>query len=201
MPEQPKVQETPAVNNEDPQSGAGAPEPAPAGENPPEPPVDPEAASSKLYEGIPEDHPIRTELESVRQESAARRILVRELEQTKEALTTQLSEAKTPEEFQAAVADYENKVAEATLTATKERVGRTHGLPDALVARLQGKNEEELTADAAALKALLPADQPAPTPPAPKDPPSGGLTPHQRATSAKEAAERIRQRAGNPLGA
>lgn len=200
MPDTPTVQETPAVKNENPQGAAGAANEAPGTPDPTEPPEGAQGGEEALWSGIPEDHPVREVLRSTRAEAAERRTLARSLQESNEALKAQLEGAKTPEEFAAAVADYEGKVAEANLAATKERVGRIHGLPDALVGRLNGSTEEELTADAEALKALLPPAQSTPPPPAPKDPPSGGLTPHKRAIAAKEAAENIRRRAGNPLG-
>ena len=48
-----------------------------------------------------------------------------------------------------------------TLDAMRQRIGAEFGLPAALVTRLQGDSEDEMKADAAALKAALPATTPA----------------------------------------
>lgn len=42
------------------------------------------------------------------------------------------------------------------LANLRERIGRANGLPEALAARLQGEDEESLSADAKALAALMP---------------------------------------------
>ena len=149
-----------------------------------------ENASSPLWEGIPEDHPVRNEVRSLREESASRRKEVQREREAREALESKFKDAKTPEEFQAAVEDFTQKLQAAQGEALRERVGRQFGLPDVLVARLQGDDEAALTEDAKAMQALLKQ----PVPPAPKNPPSGGLTPGSQAEDPKALAARIRQR-------
>lgn len=155
-----------------------------------------EGATSGLYEGIPEEHPIRAELTSVRAEAASRRSENRALQTTIDELREQLGNAKTQEEFDQAIADYDRKVQAATLEATRERVGRTYGLPDQLVSRLTGDTEEELIADAQALQGVLGNRPPAP----PKNPPSGGLNPKEERFDAKATAARLQRRRGIGLG-
>lgn len=104
----------------------------------------------------------RKELAKVRGEAAGYRTRLRDAE-------TKLSEAKTPEEFDAALADVKTKNAELERSLQIATVARKFDLPAELAGRLQGSTPEELEADAKALQALL----------TPAAPPSlgGGLTP------------------------
>lgn len=74
-------------------------------------------------------------------------------------LKEQFKDAKTPDEFQAVLAEYEEKVQQAELKALRESVARKHKLPDALANRLQGTSEEELTEDAKALAQFAPSSR------------------------------------------
>lgn len=151
-------------------------------------PAEGEATPSPLWDGISEDHPIRNEVRSLRDEAAARRKEVQRERQAKEDLQAKLSAAKSEEDFQAAVADYTAKLEAAQTEALRERVARRFSLPDALADRLRGATEEELTADAESLKGLIvPA-----APPAPKNPPSGGLNPGIKAQDPAAIAAQIR---------
>ncbi|MYT31741.1 MULTISPECIES: hypothetical protein [unclassified Streptomyces] len=104
----------------------------------------------------------RKELTKVRGEAASYRTRLRDAE-------AKLSEAKSPEEFEAALNELQAKNAELEHSLTASSVARKHNLPDELAARLRGSTVEELEADARALAVLL----------APKTPESlgGGLSP------------------------
>jgi hypothetical protein len=104
----------------------------------------------------------RKELTKVRTEAASYRTRLREAE-------SKLGEAKSPEEFEAALTELKTKNAELERSLLIGAVVRKYELPEALAARLRGDTTEELEADAKALHALL----------APAAPESlgGGLTP------------------------
>lgn len=88
----------------------------------------------------------RKRLAKANGEAAKYRTSLREAE-------AKLKDAKTPEEFQAAVAD----LSKANHALERELVAAKFGLPDKLAARLEGATREELEADAKELKALLPS--------------------------------------------
>src|SRR5690606_8947659 len=67
-------------------------------------------------------------------------------------LRTKLEGAKTPDEVQALVAEYEQKAAAMELDLVRERVARANGLPDELAEVLKGTTEDELKAHAEVLK-------------------------------------------------
>ncbi|MGW1258461.1 hypothetical protein ACWD5Q_25590 [Streptomyces sp. NPDC002513] len=104
----------------------------------------------------------RKELTKVRGEAASYRTRLRDAE-------SKLSEAKLPEEFEAALAEVKTKNAELERSVLVGSVARKFDLPDDLASRLRGETPEELESDAKALQTLL----------APKVPESlgGGLTP------------------------
>ncbi|KUN08596.1 hypothetical protein AQI95_09590 [Streptomyces yokosukanensis] len=104
----------------------------------------------------------RKELTKVRGEAASYRTRLRDAE-------SKLSEAKSPEEFEAALAEVKAKDAELERSVLVGSVARRFELPDDLASRLRGETPEELESDAKALQMLL----------APKAPPSlgGGLNP------------------------
>jgi hypothetical protein len=104
----------------------------------------------------------RKELAKVRNEAAGYRTRLRDAE-------AKLSEAKTPEEVEAALADVKAKNAELERSLLVSTVARKFDLPAELAGRLQGSTPEELEADAKALQTLL-------TPAAPSAL-GGGLTP------------------------
>ena len=196
-----QIGETPAEPQETPQEPPQEPIETPAEEppaegsaTPPEAPQEPaeDAENPGLWEGVSEDHPLRAEVSSLRSESAARRAENRRLQEANDDLRTQLEAAKSPEDFQAAITEYDGKVKQAQLEAARERTARKYGLPDALVNRLAGETEEELEADAQELQALVaPAATP---PPAPLNPPRGGLTPREERLDPAQTAMAIRQR-------
>lgn len=66
-------------------------------------------------------------------------------------LREQFKDAKSPEEYQQAISEYEEKVKAADLKALRADVARKHNLPDALASRLQGETEEDLVKDAESL--------------------------------------------------
>lgn len=94
---------------------------------------------------------VRKELEDTRKEAAEKRVLARELQE-------QLGAAKTPEEVQQITAAYDSKTSDLEIALARERVARKTGLSDELVEFLTAKTEEELTAQAAKLTGLKPAD-------------------------------------------
>ncbi|MER5350589.1 hypothetical protein ABT093_09685 [Kitasatospora sp. NPDC002551] len=105
-----------------------------------------------------------SELTRARGEAAARRVELRET-------AAQLAAAP---DAQAALQAAAERLAAAERQLTRERLGRQHGLPDALVARIAGDTDEAMETDAKALAALLP--QPGPRMPVP-DPLQGGGAP------------------------
>lgn len=88
---------------------------------------------------------METELKRVRAEAASRRTRVRELEDS-------LKDAKTPDEVQAAISDYTEKLAQAELAITVRDVADDFNIPKELRSFLTGKNEEELKAQAKVLQ-------------------------------------------------
>lgn len=168
---------------EEPSQGSTEQQPAEGGEGA-------ESASSPLWEGVADDHPLRQHVKSLNDENAAKRIENRRLTEAYEQLQEQTKDAKTPEEFQAAITEYTEKLDAAQVETLRERVARQHGLPDPLVDRLRGTTEEELVADAQALQALVGERQPEPTP---RNPPTGGLEPNKpKPEDPASMAERIR---------
>ena len=195
-----QIGETPAEPQETPQDPPQEPNETPVEDPPADEPEAPQETSQEpseeapgLWEGVGEDHPLRTEVSNLRSESAARRAENRRLQEANDDLRTQLEAAKSPEDFQAAIAEYDSKVADAQLEAARERTARKYGLPDALVNRLAGKTEAELEADAQELQALIVPQQTTP-PPAPQNPPRGGLHPNEQRVDPAQAAMAIRQR-------
>ncbi|MGW6745972.1 hypothetical protein ACWGDX_35440 [Streptomyces sp. NPDC055025] len=126
--------------------------PAPSGEptgeseQPQSEPQSTEAPASTTEDSLPEW--ARKELTKVRSEAASYRTRLRDAE-------TRLSEAKSPEDFEAALADVKAKNAELEHSLVVGTVARKYELPDELAARLRGTTPEELEADAKALRALL----------------------------------------------
>lgn len=88
---------------------------------------------------------VEAELAETRNEAAKRRTQLREAQEA-------LANAKTAEDVARITEEFESKIKQYELDLAKERVARQFGLPDALAARLQGTSEEELKADAEALK-------------------------------------------------
>lgn len=103
---------------------------------------------------------LKKELEKVRKEAAGYRTKLRDAE-------SKLTNAKTPEEFEAARTELANANKALERELMVERAGR--GLPDELRAVLKGDTEEELKAHAAVLMKYAPAQE------APPEKLGGGL--------------------------
>ncbi|MFE2104314.1 hypothetical protein ACFXAF_00310 [Kitasatospora sp. NPDC059463] len=120
----------------------------------------PETPSASPEDDLPDW--VRRELSRTRAEAASYRTRLRDAED-------RLTKAKSPEEFEAALAEVAAKNAELEHAVLAGSVARRFDLPEALAARLHGTTAEELEADAKALQALL-------APPAPSSL-GGGLDP------------------------
>ncbi|WP_405057055.1 hypothetical protein OG474_30505 [Kribbella sp. NBC_01505] len=130
----------------------------------------PEGAEGKQTEGETPD-PLaelppwaRKEITKLRGESANYRVKAKEAEQ-------RLSDAKTPEEVEAAVAEFKTANADLERQVLVMKAANKHKLPDELAGLLQGTTAEELDAHAQKLARFAPADDPEP------EHLSGGLTP------------------------
>lgn len=107
-----------------------------------------ETTDTDPWANIPEEWAwTRNAVESANREAASRRVALRELEE-------RTKDAKTPEEFAAAIT--EAKAAEETLAVelARERAARAHGLSDDLIEFLTGTDPEAIAAQAAKLAAL-----------------------------------------------
>jgi hypothetical protein len=121
------------------------------------------------FEGLPEEFAwVKTDLETIRREAAGRRVELRELQD-------KFKDAKTPEEFAAAVADHTKRSAQLEADIARERAARKHKLDDALIEFLTGTDEEQIEAQAAKLAALAPSAPP--RTPATRQEPRGGVNP------------------------
>lgn len=130
--------------------------------------------SKDPWEGIPEEWAwTKGAVESANREAASRRVALREVED-------KLKEAKTPEEVQAATAEYQKKADELTAQLARERAARKHSLTDEVLEFLTGTTEEQIEAQAAKLAALKPSGDPAPTRVITAPAPTGGVTPAQK---------------------
>lgn len=87
----------------------------------------------------------RDRLTKANAEAANYRTRLREVEK-------KLEGAKTPEEFEQAVAEFKAQNAELEANLLRERVARKFNLPDDLAVRLRGATAEELESDAKALQ-------------------------------------------------
>ena len=132
-----------------------------------------EATNGNRLEELPEW--AQKEIKQLRNENASRRT---QLQETR----SQLSQAKTPEDFASLTTDFNTKLAE----KDREIAGLTHGLPKDIAARIQGASFEDMLKDAEMLAGLFkPQAAPAATERKPEPPArlTGGLTP----SDAKEA--------------
>lgn len=118
--------------------------PPPAGDTPPpaDPPADPPAGESSEND-LPDW--AKKELTRARAEAANYRTRAREAQDA-------LKQAKTPEEFQAAVDALNEQVAKAERAALVASTARKFNLPDDLAEVLQGTTAEELEAHAKKLQ-------------------------------------------------
>ena len=117
---------------------------ATAATEPAEQPTDesPESTEATELDELPEW--ARKKLTKANTEAASYRTRLREAE-------ARLSEAKTPEELDAAVADIKAKNTELEHQLLVAQIAHRHELPDDLAARLKGATAEELEADAKSL--------------------------------------------------
>lgn len=133
---------------------------------------------SPLWEGIAEDHPVRGEVTKLRNEAAQRRATAAQVKQENENLQAQLADAKTPDEVQALVSQYETKIEGYEREATRSRIASEYQLPADLAGLLTGDDEAALKTHAETLAKYIPKPQGPPTPT-----PSGGRTPGDADTS------------------
>lgn len=126
-------------------------------------------AETDRWAGIPEEWAwTKNAVESANREAASRRVALRELEE-------RVKDAKTPEEFNKALADVKAKEAELTNQLARERAARKHSLDDDMLEFLTADSEEGIEKQAAKLATLKPS---AVTPPViTKLPPTGGAKP------------------------
>jgi len=115
----------------------------------------------------------RERISKANREAASYRTQLREAQDA-------LSKAKTPEDFQT----IQDQLAETQHKLIVTSIAHEFGIPDALASRLQGTTEEEIRADAEALKSLV-APKPAGRTPGT---PSGGLDPEENQEPAFDAA-------------
>lgn len=125
--------------DETPEKPAEELETKPEGDDTPKPETKPE-------DELPEW--ARKELSKTRNEAAGYRTRLREAED-------KLKEAKTPEEFEAAISEFRTKNAELERNLVVTKVAAKYELPAELAARLQGEDEAAIEADAKALAALV----------------------------------------------
>ena len=138
----------------------------PAATTTPETPADP-------WANIPEEWAwTKSAVESANREAASRRVALRELEE-------KVKDAKTPEEFNAATAEFTQKEQELTRSLARERAARKHKLDDDILEFLTGATEEQIEAQAVKLAAFKPGAEKQVVITQP--PPSGGATPGEGA--------------------
>lgn len=106
----------------------------------------------------------RKEITKLRGESANYRVKAKEAEQ-------RLADAKTPEDFEAAVAEFKTANADLERQVLVMKAANKHQLPDELAGLLQGATAEELDAHAKKLARFAPVEDPEP------EQLSGGLNP------------------------
>lgn len=150
-----------------------------------------DASGGGLWDGIPENHPVRQEVRNLRQEAAAKRTENKSLQDTISELEQQTAEMKSPDEFQKAVSEAQDKVRKANLATARERFGRTHNLPESLIPRLEGETDEEIEADALRLKEDLGIKVSTKRQGPPKSPPAGGLNPADEQVANEEIVQRL----------
>jgi hypothetical protein len=129
-------------------------------------------AKTDPWDGIPDEWSwAKNAVESANREAAARRVALREAEE-------KLKDAKTPEEFTAAMEQFKSSEEKLTTDLERERAARKHKLDDDLLEFLTGKTAEEIEAQAAKLAGLKPGGTPAPQTVIITQPePAGGVTP------------------------
>lgn len=144
--------------------------------------------SDDLFEGIPEDHPVRKVVSDLRGENASKRQAIHERDTSLEEMKSKLEAAKTPEEFNQLVESHAKAIAEKDLQITRKDVAREFGLPAKVESALQGTDLEALRTEAQEWQELFGGKKPAPLTP------TGGRTPAQPVDDVKSLAATIRSR-------
>lgn len=144
--------------------------------------------SADLFEGIPDDHPVRKVVQDLRGENASKRQLIHERDSLVDELKGQLAEAKTPEEVKKLTDTYEAKLAEKELAITRKDVAREFGLPAKVESALKGADLESLRTEAKEWQELFGGLKPAPLTP------SGGRSPAEPVDDVKSIVDSIRSR-------
>jgi hypothetical protein len=130
------------------------------------------------WEGLPDEFAwTKAAVESANREAAARRVALRDLEE-------KTKDAKSPEEFEAAVKDFNTKQADLEIALERERAARKHKLADDVLEFLTGKTPEEIEKQAEKLAALKPAGEKPPVV-ITTTPPAGGVKPGDQAPKEK----------------
>lgn len=134
-----------------------------------------ESKSPDPWEKFPaEFNWVRKELETARQEAAAKRVEAKEL-------STKLAAAKTPEEVQQITADYDKKLAARETENLRLRLAREAQLPTDLDEFITGSTEDEIKTQVAKLVGLKPAKDGDPNPVVvTQQAPRGGSNPSQQ---------------------
>lgn len=109
----------------------------------------------------------RSELTRARNDAARYRTELRKLQQ-------QTKDAKTPEEFEAAVREYQERIAALESEMLRERIARKYNLPDDLAELLKGDDENAIEEHAKRLQKYA-----APAPAKSLDDLSGGMNPNE----------------------
>lgn len=122
-----------------------------------------EESTEEESENDPDPAWLQKELTRARKEAAKYRTELRDAQ-------TKLSEAKTPEEVEAAISELRDTNAKLERQILVNKVAAKHDLPDALADRLKGSTLEELEADAKLLASVA-------TAPAAPSNLEGGLSP------------------------
>ena len=141
---------------------------------------------SDLFEGIPEDHPVRKEVSKLRTENASKRQSIHERDALVDDLKAKLEGAKSAEELDALKSEYDRKLAEKELLIARKDVAREFSLPAKVESALKGEDLEALRAEAKEWQELFGTKKPEPLKP------SGGRTPGSSPDDAKSFAAKIR---------
>jgi len=151
---------------------------APQGQEPtatPDPVTPPAETKTDPWEGIPEEFAwAKSAVESANREAASRRVALRDLEE-------KTKDAKTPEEFTAAMSEFQSAQDKLTVDLERERAARKHKLDDDVLEFLTGTTAEQIEAQAAKLAGLKPGAAPVQTVVVTQPEPTGGVTPGDKA--------------------
>lgn len=132
------------------------------------------AEKADPWDGIPEEWSwTKNAVEAANREAAARRVALRDLED-------KTKDAKTPEEFTAAMGEFQKAQEKLTTDLERERAARKHKLDDDVLEFLTGTTAEQIEAQAAKLASLKKAEAPAQTVVITQPDPSGGVSPGEK---------------------